>query len=238
MPAGTRGSEVNRQTICVLLFLCGPLFAAPSDAEGERGTVTGQVLNEQNQAVVAALVEVRPFGRVILGMILPSAKTDENGYFSISNLTFNSYLVQASKVQDGYPEGGYSFYSDDRFEVNLSAEHPKVNAAVKIGPRAGVLKGAVYDASLGAPVRPSFHLWHMSEPNRLQPHRWLDMSAGSPFRLLIPANTNVGVEVSAKGYEPWYYPGSSSPSELQPLNLKSGEERTIDIRLQRAEPER
>lgn len=226
---------MRRVRIRCLLLVCGQAFAAWQHAPSQGGTVSGRVLNEHNHAVIDALVQFQPSGRVIVAMVSPSVKTDQNGSFSIEKLKFGSYLVEASKVEDGYPDTGYSFYTDDRLEVKLSAEHPSASVVAKIGPKAGMLSGTVSDAGSGAPVNPAFHLWHMEEPNRLEPKRWLDMSAAESFRLLIPPDANIGLEVNVKGYKPWYYPGSSNPSELRPLVVKSGEERTIDIRLQRAE---
>src|SRR6266853_1862795 len=61
------------------------------------------------------------------------------------------------------------------------------------------------------------------------------------YRVLIPSNTDVLVKVWYQGHQPWYYPGTIDKTQSQPLNLKPGEEKELDIRLEpdpNAPPER
>ncbi len=52
------------------------------------------------------------------------------------------------------------------------------------------------------------------------------------YRVLVPSDRDVIMKIWFEGYLPWYYPGTSRKSEAKPLRLKSGELRTLPIRLQ------
>jgi hypothetical protein len=60
----------------------------------------------------------------------------------------------------------------------------------------------------------------------------MSASAPSQFRVLIPAATDISVQVSSAGYKTFMYGGSGSDS--RPLRLDPGAEMQLDIRLEPA----
>ncbi len=55
--------------------------------------------------------------------------------------------------------------------------------------------------------------------------------------MLVPANTDLALEVSAKDYETWYYHGTLEKSRGTPLCLTPGQEMKLDIRLSKPQNE-
>jgi hypothetical protein len=99
-----------------------------------------------------------------------------------------------------------------------------------LGPKAGILRGTVADAVTGAPLDPCVDFHIASEPNNFLSGTGL---VNSEYRVLVPHDLDVIMKIWHEGYLLWYYPGVRNKSEALALHLKSGEERTLHIRLQR-----
>jgi eukaryotic-like serine/threonine-protein kinase len=52
------------------------------------------------------------------------------------------------------------------------------------------------------------------------------------YRVLVPSDTDVLMKVWYGGHKPWYYPGTVDKAQSRPVNLKSGEEAKLNIRLE------
>jgi len=122
------------------------------------------------------------------------------------------------------------FYSDSEITpITLSLSHPSASDTILLGPKAGILIGAVTDAVTGTPLDPCVDFHRASDPNNFLSGTGL---VNAKYRVLVPSDRDVIMKVWHEGYLPWYYPGTSNKSEAKPLRLKSGEERTLRIRLQ------
>ncbi len=108
--------------------------------------------------------------------------------------------------------------------VEISQQRPKSSVTVILGPRSGVISGTVKDAVTGLPLSATFHLWRIAEPGA-----WIRTSAGSPYRMLVPAGIRVGLEVTAPGYQTWRYFESGAGNEPSTLKLESNQQVTIDV---------
>jgi hypothetical protein len=51
------------------------------------------------------------------------------------------------------------------------------------------------------------------------------------YRVLLPPNTDILIEVSAPDYKTFYYGGTSDSLQRSPIRLESGQEPKLDIRL-------
>lgn len=213
--------------VALLTLLANCSFAnAPAESTG---SIEGTVAYEDGRPVKGATVTAMPLG-VPLATLIPQAETDEKGHFLIRPLWLVRYSVGAKKEDEDYADTTKQFYSDGAFEtVILTDEHPTATIAVRLGPKAGVLMGTVADAVTGAPLMPCVELIRASEPKNFL---WGGGLVKSHYRLLIPADTDVLMRISLDDYKLWYYPGTIDKSAEQPVRLRPGEEKIVDIVLQ------
>jgi hypothetical protein len=205
------------------------LFAAVSSAWGAVGTIRGTVVNDTGQPVADAKVWAEPADRPQIGR-LQFQNTDKDGAFVLSGLELGSYHVFAMKEEDGYPNIGFGFHSGGpMFTAALTDRITEVGLVVRIGPRAGLIVGSISDAATGKPVKARVEMRHVKNENN-----FLRNSVNPNFRLLVPPDAKITFTVSADGYETWYYPGYIGAVAAAPLTLRSGEEKTLDIKLQPA----
>jgi len=218
---------------------------APASAEEDKGVIQGTVIYEDGNPVNGATV----YASAMFGLgagITPNAKTDETGHFVIAHLLLGKYAVTGEKQDEDYPRMVDRFYNSDKFEtVTLTSQHFTASVTVRLGPKAGVLVGTVADALTNAPINPCAEFRRAKEPNNRVVGIGLLRAQGrvvnAKYRVLIPSNTDVLVKVWYQGHQPWYYPGTIDKTQSQPLNLKPGEEKELDIRLEpdpNAPPER
>ena len=74
-------------------------------------------------------------------------------------------LLQREGSED-YPDMSGQFYSDGKFQtVTLSASHPEANVVIRLGPKAGVLRGTVVDARSNESLSPCVEFRRAAELN-------------------------------------------------------------------------
>jgi hypothetical protein len=183
------------------------------------GTITAQVYDQDGKPLADAAVEFVPTD-VILASALPSCLTDADGVCS-KDLKFWKYHVIAEKKADGFPDLSFNFYGHGKWPatVTLSPEQAMAHVTVKLGPKAGSLVFTIIDAVTAARIE---HVSVTLHPFA-DPKDFLGTNLGPDFRVLIPADEDVSVEVEAKGYQPWKVPG--------PVRLASGESKAFTISL-------
>jgi hypothetical protein len=209
----------------VLTHYCIVLYSAGQT----NGSVHGAVMDEKGEPVSAARVTVDPLGGAPRSDIVREAETDKNGHFSIADLELGAYKVFAMKEAAGYPNTAFAFYSNHIFPtVTLTATAPVVDMVLKIGPPAGVIKGAVRDANTGKPVNAGFLLRRAADREN-----WVSLSQQAGYRVLVPPSTDIIFEVSAPGYKTWYYGGDADSLKRSPLHLESSQEIKVDVQLER-----
>jgi hypothetical protein len=211
---------LQKMLMAVLLVLPVTLRAqvAPS-----QGVIRGRVIDEGGVPVGGANVHAELHGMPTTKAIR-YVETDSLGLFLIDHLDFGAYDLNGGKEDDDYPPTDWALYSDKPTTAVISLEKPTSDVLLKFGPRAAVLIGTVRDAVTGKPLNSGFLI-------RRSESRWLSSSEASDFRLLIPPDTPVEVEVSAPGYKTWRYADEYGGSSLR---LESAAERQLEIDLEPA----
>jgi hypothetical protein len=192
----------------------------------QKGVIRGNVVDEVGQPIQAAKVHAELHG-VPMSKAIRYVESDESGAFAIDRLDDGTYDVNGKKEEDGYADTSFSFYAGKPVSVQITPDHPNPRITLKLGPKAGILGGTVRDALTGKPIPVGFMLRRVDNPTN-----FLSTSAPPAFRILIPASTDVTVEVSAPGYETWFYVDESSHFKPSPLRLESSAQMQLDILLQ------
>jgi hypothetical protein len=213
-----------RHCMWFILLLVAPLAFAGT------AKISGTVVDQNGMPVAHVTIEAFPVGMAWSGGI-PQATTDENGHFVVPTLV-------NGREPDGrlygnrwavYPhdEGGYyprstPFYTTPKSEaqyVEVTPENPEAIIEVKLGPKAGALTGYVTDSRSGATLHPDFEFaWASGEPDKRMGKR-----TGDPYRILLPADTDIKLVVQCEGHKPWTYPGV--------INVGPGQDMKLDIKL-------
>src|SRR5258708_3093966 len=193
------------------------------------GLIEGAVMYEDGQPPKKATVSPQPTdrGKAPKG---PSPPTGQHRHFPIKHLWLVRFEVNAKKEDEGYPDTRSGFYRDSKITpITLSLSHPWATDTILLGPKAGILAGTVADAVTGAPLNPCVDFHRTSDPNNFLSGTGV---VNAEYRVLVPSDRDVIMKIWHEGYLPWYYPGANNKSEAKSLRLKSGEERTLHIRLQ------
>lgn len=229
---GTMKSRIGAVSLfgAAVLSLCArPSVVRIVVADEGPGLIEGTVFYEDGRPAEGATVSALPLDRGLIGK-RPSADTDELGRFQINHLWLGKFAVTAEKEDEGYPDVSSNFYSDNEAApITLSLSHPSATDTIVLGPKAGILVGTVADAVTGAPLEPCVDFHRASDPNNFLSGTGL---VNAKYRVLVPSDRDVIMKIWHEGYLPWYYPGANQKSEAKALRLKSGEERTLHIRLQ------
>ena len=216
--------------VAAVLSACArPAVVRVVQADEGPGLIEGNVIYEDGRPAQSATVSAFPLDRGLAAKV-PSADTDELGHFQINHLWLGKFDVTAKKEDEGYPNTSSAFYGDGKVEaVTLMPDHPSATVTIRLGPKAGILRGTVTDAVTGAPLSPCADFRWASEPKYSVTGTGL---LNAEYRVLVPSNRDVMMKVWHEGYEPWYYPGTADKLQRTSIRLKPGEEETLDIRLQ------
>lgn len=180
------------------------------------GTITGRVVDQRGRPVAAAKVTVLPSGPGALVYLLRFVTSDRTGRFKIDRLRFGPYYVYAGKETAGYPGTWNTIYQmRPPPKVSLTASRATASVVVRIGPRAGELEGGIFDAATKRSL-PQARFKLTTTPSGL-----LGIGLASPYRLAVPSEEQVEIEISRPGYKLW----------TKRLRLVPGERRRLDIYL-------
>lgn len=217
--------------ISIALILCAKQTCAPILAASDvrPGLIEGTVYYADGRPATGATVYSQPMDRP-MAAIVPHAKTDDAGHFAIPHLWLGKFAVGAEKLDEDYPNMTMQFYSGGKFEtVILTSAHTAATVSVRLGAKAGILTGTVADAVTAAPLNPCVEFRRASQLNNFLAGTGL---VNAKYRVLIPSNTDVLMKIWFEGHKPWYYPGTTNKAQARPVNLKPGEETTLEIRLE------
>jgi len=226
--------SIVRVGLCVLLllaFVCAHAWGAK-----ETGVIKGVVLDEKGDTVKDASVTVHdldpPNGVVeVQTGVEPSVDTNDQGQFVFPSLALgHRYKVYAKKEDDGYPNMELGLYNpkDEALVATAERDNQALDVKVRLGPKAAVLEWNVRDSVTGSPVNPQDVSIH-----RVDTGGGLSTSAPSKFSYLIPADADLVIEVSAKGYQTWYHPSYTVKGAETPLRAAPSENRKLEIALVR-----
>lgn len=216
--------EFYMQVIVVALTA---LTVCPTlSGELQQGRIVGKVVNESGSPVGNAQVTPQFLGPAVMRTLVQKVNSDADGNFRIEGLEWGPYAVYAGKEAEGYPDTRVPLYrSRPASRVELSPEHPVRELTVTIGPKGGVLVGSVRDQMGNTPLPVQLILQKKDGSGLLY------LSEPPDFQALLPANTDVLIEIHAPGYKPWSYGKESKRT----LRLSSGEQIKVDIELHRLE---
>lgn len=206
----------------ITVAVCGTSVAQNS------GSVRGSVVDENGVAVEGATVECDPADPRPWARDLQTVQTDKDGKFVANRLPLGSYKLFAMKESVGYPNLSFAFYSNHIFPTAaLTEANPAAEVILKVGPSAGVITGTVRDAFTGNPTDAGFLLRRVSNVDN-----FISMSQRPEYRVLLPPDVEVLLEVSAPGHKTWYYGGPSDVLKRASIRLESGKVMKLDIQLE------
>jgi hypothetical protein len=212
------------------------VLALSSLAFSQEGSIVGTVVDEDGNFVAGATAYASSVSRLHQG-VTPYASTDVNGQFVISKLDFGKYSVWAAKPIEDYPELYLAFYTGfaAKFPViTVSAHHRSATIVLRLGKKAGILRGTVTDAVTDRPLNANVEFRWLLEPKNFMSGSGL---TNAQFRILIPSDTLITMVVSLDGYENWRYE-SADESRKNAILLRPQEEMQLDIRLTPKQPTR
>jgi hypothetical protein len=214
--------NIVRKAPVVLISLLLTIWAA-----ARSGRISGTVVDEYDNPVPQAIVEADPANtELVQNLSVSKAITDANGWFELR--------VDTGHDPDGrlwsvYPRNPRSYlpwsFIDGRqgdshgAEVKLTPQVPDATVQLRLDLRVGLLKGQVTDAVTGVPLRPKFELSWASYPIVAKGESTLSL-----YRISLPANIEITVQVTSLGYKPWSYPST--------IRVKPGQEIKLDIQME------
>ncbi len=205
------------------------------------GAIQGRVLNDQGKPVFGATVIAIPEGP--WDGAVPTTRTDRRGRFVFPGLSPRGYGLYAFKEgKSSRTIFAHHFSNDPRVLRVTVPEHQTIKGLeLQLLPKQATVSGQFVDSETRGPVEParlklchfgsaescvrdSFNVRGCDECIYLQANR----SQGW-FWQLAPSNIPLTIEVSAPGYEDWYYGNGSNRKE--PFALAPGENRKLSITL-------
>jgi len=210
--------------------------------------VKGRVLDYQGQAVAKAFVTAGPIGP--LKGVMPTAYSDARGEFSIVVHQAGEFLVTASKAGDGYPSTSNPFYyphTASATRVTVLEGQPAPFATVRFGPKAGKILLRVSDADTGEPIRSvALSLCRAEAPKYCHRVKNNGRVTASPVQpnapiyggpVLVPSEPFT-LEVSAEGYESFFYGEMDRDLVFQTLQVPSDTVKELTIVLRKGSDNR
>jgi len=203
---------------------------AASAIEAGTGRISGTVVDEHWVPAANFTVQAFPLHMTWFGTI-PQTKTDEHGHFVMTVPAGRDsdgrnygmrWAVYPRQEKDYYPDLGSRFYTtavSKAQQIEFMSEPYEATVELRLGPKAGALKGHVTDALTGAAINPYFEFAWASEPGN---RRGEGTSSG--YRILVPSNTDITLIVLSCGYKKWSYPGT--------INIGPGQDMTLDIHME------
>jgi hypothetical protein len=201
-------------------------------AQDGQGSIRGVVVDGHGKRVIGAKVTA---------MTAESTEdaeryvtTDKKGNFNFTGLPWGKYSLAPGKPEVGFPDMSLPFYNNHAAfpTIVLAAGTPTAKARLVLQQRAAVLTGTVIDRESHEPVQATFLLRRADHPVDL-----ITEDLPSQYRVLVPIDTDVKLEVVAPGYKTWYYPGIVGATGSSLLRIKTSQEKQLNIQLERDWPD-
>jgi hypothetical protein len=190
------------------------------------GKITGTLLDENGVPVPQMGVQAHPIDIGFDGAS-PVATTDNHGKFAITirglqKVGSEHWSVYPYDVRKGFYPRPSGFYGNDvpaPITVELSPQFPDATVEVRLGRKVGALNVRV--GGTGSAIQPTFVFSRMDASNKMTV---TFSGAKDSYRILLPANTNLTLDVTSPGYRPLSY--------ARAISVGSGQEGTLDIELE------
>lgn len=217
---------MRRTLLPILTLLIG---IALQSAQSFAGTITVKVVDQQGDPVASATVKIDPIDGRVRAFPIPECITGEDGICSHDFFEFIAYRISAMKVKEDYPDISLSLYAYDRKDViaKITADSPNTEVSMMIGPKAGILTGRIFDSVTGAPIQNA----GITLRRAADRGNYLSASLSPSFRILIPPNDDILIDVEALGYKTWKLKARSKGVKRGTLHLRSEEAMDLTIRL-------
>lgn len=226
---GAPRTKMKRVALICSFVLLMSLLVAAQERSPDWQTVTGTVVDEQEQPVEGAWVSAQVWnGRV------PRGQSDSKGHFSIWIQRPGTYTVYAEHLEKGYPAADLAFYGKlwqpSLSQVTIDETSTPAPVKIKLGPKAGRLVLTILDGSTNKPIETgSVYLCRVGEPRSF----W-SISSGWPnghYEILTPEvpftikfQTSHGEWVDRKAFD-------ESGVQIETMQLELGARREMTIRL-------
>jgi hypothetical protein len=179
----------------ILLLLSSWAISQTPDPTPVDGRISGTVVNEDGKPVSGATVYVSEEATSLVDANSIVARTDVAGRFDFGRkLKHGVYEIHARKDKDGFPDPTSEFYQSLNFSrqnVQLFGDHPAETVTVQLKDKAAILAGRVFDADTGRPLKANIGFTNL----RTEAGHSVAALADGKFHALIPANTDVYIEV-------------------------------------------
>lgn len=184
------------------------------------GAVSGCVLGDKGQPVPDARVTADR--NASSASPLPGADTDELGRFIIINLQPSSYILRASKEEEGYMPTDSAFhaagFTTTPQQVEVDEGQVTSDVIVWMGPKGANLVGVIVEQGTSKIVEDAqITLRRLDNPDYLYS---TGPNKPGEFNLLVPP-VPFTIEVSAPNYETWCYKKDSSEKQIDALQSAS-----------------
>jgi len=216
--------SIQRLLVSLLCCLCLAPVHAQDKVASTSGVIEGKVINQKGHPV--ALAQAYAFSNVATIGAIRYVETDGKGKFRLDRLNWGTYRVFAKKESADYPDISYAFYSHHVVTATLTPSSPLAVVTIHVGPPCGELQVvSIADAVTGKIIKNASIMLRRAA----DPHLYLGLNAFAR-PILIPSNTDVLVQVSAKGYESW--PSKNKERASGKLHLRPGEVYNLSVELQ------
>jgi hypothetical protein len=186
------------------------------------GRISGVIVNEDGQIDLGAQACLTVHPSSDRTFIDCRFRVDREGRFTIDHLPFGKYEVFAINEAEGYSTENQS----PGQEVSINADRTSTDLAIHMHSKGAVLSGTIIDKVTGIPI----------------PRAWISFSnidtsdggsrlANGQFQVSVPANCDLLVHVTARGYKGWVYTDPANPSRPA-LRLSKGERKELNIQLE------
>jgi hypothetical protein len=217
------GLSMWRRIAAAFVLIAAGLAQTPRSTTG---SVEGIVLDGERKPLAGATVFI---GTLAKG---PRTRTDAEGKFVLRDVPIGNVGLDAYKESDGYPYNMFSFFLIPgqhlpKFDV-IAGETVK-NVVIHLGPKAACLRLQITDES-GHPINASLSF---SRPDLGQRGDYRRSTEANDVILVPPVPFRFTVE--ATGFQPWHYGAERWQDGNGLITLKSGETRTLAVRLRKTE---
>jgi hypothetical protein len=227
----------SRECVTMFCFLVSCILPVVAEECSVAGSLKGQVVDSADRPIANVRVASLPLECAFGGLMPSPAKTDIHGRFILTAVPSGLAAVYTSKPEDGYPDNSLAFYGVDFPPQTVAVRARSVTGDIVIRlNKAEIVAGKILEDETSEPLLNAWIRISRAE------HEDLRFSVGpnfaGDFHFLLPL-AKVKIEVTARGYEPWLFVGSSydvgtSVIELgDPISLKAFGTRQLNVRLRK-----
>ncbi len=207
------------------------LFQSSTPNEGTTGTVTGVVIDANGTGIPDAKVYDQPMGSVRMGKD-HFATTDQQGRFTLTDVSAGKTMIIATKTEAGYPDGRYAVFTGNESSpiVEVHSNQESSNVVVKLLQKGGVILGKIVDKGTNQRVAQARVILA-----RVDHPAWsleTDPENDGTFEFVVPS-VPMHITVNAEGFRTWKYEESSLSKNHAPLVVGSEKKVTLEVELER-----